>query len=52
MVHVTWKTADDIRGGVVGKHRLAGAVEDVEDVIYRLNDIAVADAQALIGRFE
>ena len=52
VVHVAREAADDVRGGVVGQHRVTRRVEDVEDVVDGLDDVAVADAQPLVGRLD
>src|SRR5207237_2324760 len=54
VVHVPRKAGDDVRARVVREERSArsGGAEHVHDVVDRLHDVAVADAQALIGRFK
>jgi hypothetical protein len=42
VVHVPREAAHDVRRGVVRQDRLPGRVEDVEDVVDRLDDVAVA----------
>jgi hypothetical protein len=53
MVHVAREAAHDVRGRVIRKKRLpSGRAEDVEDVVDRFDDIAVADAHPLVGRLD
>ena len=52
VVHVAREAGDDVRRGVVRQDRLPGGVEDVEDVVDGLDDVAVAGAEALVGRLD
>src|SRR5512132_1282061 len=53
VVHVPRKAAHDVGGGIVRKPRRSGrGAVDVEDVVDGLHDVAVADAQALVGRLD
>jgi hypothetical protein len=52
MVHVPRKTGHDVRARVVGEHRLPGLVVDVDHVVDGLEDVAVADAETLVGRLD
>ena len=48
MIHVSREAADPVRGGVVRKDGLTGRVEDVDDAIDSLDNIAIANAHALV----
>ena len=52
VIHISGKSAHDVGGGVVRKHRLPRGVVDVEDIVDRLEDEAVPGAQSLIGRLD
>ena len=52
MIHVARMSGHDIRARVVGEDRRAREVEDVEDIVHGFDDVTVADAHALIGRFD
>src|SRR5579872_1299008 len=50
VVDVSRKAGHDVCGRIIGKQRLSGRVVDIEDVVYCLDDEAIADAKPLIGR--
>src|SRR5262249_20933372 len=53
VVNVPREAAHDVGGGVVRQQRRSGrGAVDVEDVVDDLDDIAVADAHALVGRLD
>ena len=52
MVHVGREPGDDVRARVVGKHGLTGLVEDVDHVVDCLDNVAVPDAESLVGRLD